>query len=196
MAANPDQEIFKALRPGLATIPGSVLLNASSPYRKAGVLWSAFTKHFGRDDARTLVWRGPTASMNASIDPAIIAEAYADDEGSARAEYGAEFRSDIAEFVSRDVVEACTEFGLHERPPSHAVQGAYTAFIDAAGGSGLDSMTLGIAHLEDSIAVLDVVMERKPPFSPDEACADFALTLKAYGISHATSDRFGGDWGR
>jgi hypothetical protein len=31
---NPDTEIFRALRPGLATIPGAMLLNASSPYRR------------------------------------------------------------------------------------------------------------------------------------------------------------------
>jgi hypothetical protein len=30
-SANPDVEIFRALRPGLATIPGAILLNASSP---------------------------------------------------------------------------------------------------------------------------------------------------------------------
>jgi hypothetical protein len=194
MAANPDQEIFKAIRPGLATIPGAILLNASSPYRRAGVLWTAFTKHFGRDDAKTLVWKGPTAAMNPSIDPAIIAEAYQDDEESAKAEYGAEFRSDVGEFVARDVVEAATEWGLHERPPSHAVAGEYAAFIDAAGGSGLDSMTMGIAHLDGDIAVLDFVVERKPPFSPDDTVADFSATLASYGISHATSDRFGGDW--
>jgi hypothetical protein len=41
-SANPDVEIFRALRPGLSTIPGAILLNASSPYRKAGVLYSTF----------------------------------------------------------------------------------------------------------------------------------------------------------
>ena len=56
--ANPDAEIFRALRPGLSSIPGAILLNASSPYRKAGVLYQTFKRQFGRDDARVLVWRG------------------------------------------------------------------------------------------------------------------------------------------
>jgi hypothetical protein len=56
----PGCEIFRALR-RLASIPGAILLNASSPYRKAGVLHSTFARHYGRDDARVLVWRGTTA---------------------------------------------------------------------------------------------------------------------------------------
>jgi hypothetical protein len=43
-AANPDVEILRALRPGLASIPGSVLLIASSPYAKRGELYNAFRK--------------------------------------------------------------------------------------------------------------------------------------------------------
>ena len=51
-SANPDVEIFRALRPGMATIPGAMLLNASSPYRKSGVLWRSFQRYYGKDVAR------------------------------------------------------------------------------------------------------------------------------------------------
>jgi hypothetical protein len=51
-SANPDSEIFRALRPGLSSIPGAMLLNASSPYRKTGVLYSTYRRHFGKDGAR------------------------------------------------------------------------------------------------------------------------------------------------
>jgi hypothetical protein len=47
-SANPDYEILDALRPGMATIPGAILLCASSPYAKAGALHDAHKKHFGR----------------------------------------------------------------------------------------------------------------------------------------------------
>ena len=76
---NPDVEILRALRPGLATIPGSMLLIASSPYSQRGELYNAFRRHFGRDDARVLVWKASTAEMNPSIDKRIIDEAYEDD---------------------------------------------------------------------------------------------------------------------
>ena len=38
-AAEPDYEILNALRPGMATIPGAMLLCASSPYARRGALW-------------------------------------------------------------------------------------------------------------------------------------------------------------
>ena len=117
-SANPDVEIFRALRPGLANIPGAMLLNASSPYRKAGVLHATFARHFGKDDARVLVWRGTTLEMNPGLDPEIVAAAYEDDPESAAAEYGAEFRGDIADFVSREVVDACTIRGRVELLPA------------------------------------------------------------------------------
>jgi len=191
--ANPDVEIFRALRPGLSSIPGAILLNASSPYRRAGLLWTTFQRHFGKDDARVLVWRGSTAEMNSQIDPAIIAEAYEDDPESAASEYGAEFRSDIADFVSRAVVEACIDPGTHERP-FIAAAGRYVAFIDAAGGSGGDSMTLAIAHHEGGMPVLDAIRERKPPFSPDDVVTEFSTLLKSYRCGAAESDKWGGDW--
>ncbi|MDF3625777.1 hypothetical protein [Brytella acorum] len=54
-SANPDEEIIKAIRPGLSTIPGSMLLLASSPYAKRGILYKTFRKYWGQDDARVLV---------------------------------------------------------------------------------------------------------------------------------------------
>ena len=142
-SANPDTEILRALRPGLASIPGSMLLIASSPYRKAGVLYNVFARHFGKDDARTLVWRATTLEMNPSLSPAVIAEAYADDPASAASEYGAAFRDDINDFVSRDVVEACVIRGRGELLPTRGI--TYHAFVDPSGGSS-DSMTLAICH--------------------------------------------------
>jgi hypothetical protein len=107
-SANPDVEILRALRPGMASIPGSMLLMASSPYAKRGELYGAYRRHFGKDDARVLVWKADTATMNPRIDPAIIAEAYDSDPEAARAEYGAEFRDDLADFVTREILDAVT----------------------------------------------------------------------------------------
>lgn len=190
-SANPDVEIFRALRPGLSQIPGALLLNASSPYRRAGVLFTTFRRHYGRDDARVLVWRGTTAEMNPAIDPAVIAEAYEDDPAAAAAEYGAEFRSDIDDFVAREVVEACTVAGRYELARVAGVR--YAAFVDPSGGSA-DSMTLAIAHAERDRRVLDAVREVRPPFSPEAVVADFAKLLKSYGLYEVTGDRFGGQW--
>ncbi len=192
-SANPDVEILAALRPGLASIPGAMLLKASSPYAKRGTLYADFRKHFGQDDARVLVWKGTTAEMNPRIDHRIIDAAYEDDPANAAAEYGAEFRSDIAAFVDREVVDACTIPGRYELP---WIDGArYFAFTDPSGGSS-DSMTLAVAHMSDSFVVLDAVREAKPPFSPESVVRDFAALLKHYGLMSVTGDRYAGEWPR
>jgi hypothetical protein len=193
-SANPDVEIFAALRPGLSTIPGAILLNASSPYRKRGVLYSAFSKHFGKNESRVLVWKASTLEMNPSLDPQIVEEAYEDDPEAAAAEYGGDFRSDISDFIPRDVIAGCTMQGCFEIAPSRGNR--YVAFIDPSGGTGADSMTLAIGHQDGDRAVLDAVREIKPPFSPEAATVDFARLLKSYGICRVTGDRYAGEWPR
>jgi hypothetical protein len=192
-SANPDVEIFTALRPGLSTIPGSILLNASSPYRKRGILYSTFAKHHGKD-SRVLVWKATTLEMNPALDPRIVQEAYDDDPENASAEYGAEFRSDLSDFIPRDVIDACTMRGAYELSPVSGRR--YVAFIDPAGGTGGDSMTLAIAHQDGERAVLSAIREVRPPFSPEQTSADFAALLKSYGISKVRGDRYAGEWPR
>lgn len=191
-SANPDEEILAALRPGLSNLGGMLLL-ASSPYSKRGALYRAFRENFGRDGARVLVWRGTSLEMNPSLDPGVVALAYEEDPASAAAEYGAEFRNDIAAFVTREVVDGCTAPGRFELPPLPGVH--YCAFVDPSGGSA-DSMTLAVSHAQDGRAVLDAVREAKPPFSPEGVVQDFAALLKSYRVSRVTGDRYAGEWPR
>ena len=58
-SANPDTEIIAAIKPAMATIPNAMLLCASSPYAKRGILWDAYRKHYGQDGS-VLVWKAPT----------------------------------------------------------------------------------------------------------------------------------------
>jgi hypothetical protein len=192
-SANPDVEIIDALRPGLSSIPGSMLLKASSPYARRGVLWADYRKHHAQDASRVLLWKGTTAEMNPAIDPDLIAAAYEDDPANAAAEYGGEFRSDIAAFVSREVVDACTVAGRFELTHSHGNQ--YFAFVDPSGGSA-DSMTLAIAHKVEDVAVLDALREVQPPFSPESTVRDFAAFMKTFNITTVIGDRYAGEWPR
>jgi hypothetical protein len=135
---------MRALRPGLATIPGAMLLIASSPYAKRGELYNAFRKHFGKDDAKVLVWKAATLAMHPTLEQRIVDEAYESDPEAARAEYGAEFRDDLADFVTREAIDAVTAWGRSELPPEPGV--VYSAFCDPSGGVR-DAMTLAVAHL-------------------------------------------------
>jgi hypothetical protein len=127
--------------------------------------------------------------------------AYERDPSSAAAEYGGEFRTDVETFISSEVVDAAVVPGRFELPPILETEGGpahhkYLAFVDPAGGSGADAMTMAIAHCEGDVGVLDLVREIKPPFSPESAVADFVAVLVRYGISEVTGDRWGGEFVR
>jgi hypothetical protein len=188
---NPDVEILRALRPGMASIPGSILMMASSPYAKKGALYNSYRRHYGRDDARVLVWKAPTEVMNPRIDPEFIAEAYEEDPEAARAEYGAEFRDDLADFITREAIDAITMWGRHELPPQPGI--TFRAFVDPSGGAS-DSMCLAIAHQDGGRGVLDALLEIRPPFDPDIAVADCSVLLKRYGITRIVGDHYAGLW--
>jgi hypothetical protein len=191
-SANPDHEIVNALRPAMATVPDALLLVAiSSPHSRRGVAWDMHRRHFGREGDDVLVWRSASRLMNPTIPESMVTAALEADPDAARAEWLAEWRSDLEAFVSREVLEACTVPGRHEIPPVSGVH--YTAFCDPSGGSS-DSMTLAIAHNERERIVLVCVRERRPPFSPDDVVQEFAAALKAYKIAVVTGDRYGGEW--
>jgi hypothetical protein len=71
----------------------------------------------------------------------------------------------------------------------------YVAFCDPSGG-GADSFTMAIAHAANDVAVLDLVIERRPPFSPEAVVAEFSSVLKSYGLSSVSGDRYAGEWPR
>jgi hypothetical protein len=192
-SANPDAEILNAIRPGMATIRGGLLLCISSPYARRGALWEVYKNHYGKDGDTVLVWQADTASMNPSVDPQIIADAYKDDEAVAAAEYGGEFRRDIETFVAREAIEAVVVPGRYELPPVTEIR--YRAFVDPSGGTA-DSMTLAVGHREDGRIVLDALRESKPPFSPEQVVREYSSLLDRYRIHAVTGDRYGGDWPR
>jgi Endoribonuclease L-PSP len=51
-SAEPDSEIINALRPGMATIPGALLLAASSPYARRGELRRQHRATLAQADAK------------------------------------------------------------------------------------------------------------------------------------------------
>ncbi len=193
-AANPDTEILAALRPAMATVENALLLALSSPHARRGELWTTYKNHFGKDGDPILVWQAATRTMNPLVPERLITEACETDEPRARAEYFAEFRRDIETFISAETLEAArgaagvTDIG---RIPGCA----YFAFVDPSGGSS-DSFTLAIGHHERGRTIVDLVREQKPPFSPETTVVGFVETLRAYGITLVSGDRYGGEFPR
>ena len=105
----------------------------------------------------------------------------------------AQFRTDVAAWISRNALMACVSTGVYERPPQAGVR--YNAFVDPSGGSS-DSFTLAIGHRLGDMTVLDCLREVRPPFSPEQVVGEFATLLKSYRINAVTGDRYGGEWPR
>ena len=194
-SVNPAGEVIAAIRPALATLPGSLLLAMSTPYAKQGVLHEVYERHWGRDGDPVLVWRQPSAAMNPTLDAGAIARAHADDPAAAQAEWDAEFRSDLESYVTPEVVAVCTVPGRVELPPMAGYN--YGAFADASGlgTPRAASMTLGVGHPDhDGRLILDLVHEVRPPASPDAVVAEFAALLARFGITEVVGDAYAGMW--
>jgi hypothetical protein len=193
--ANPAQEIFTALRPAMATLPNSMLMVATTPYSRKGIVYSTFRRHWAKDGDPILIWKAPTRAMNSTVSQAVVDEAIELDPASAASEFGAEFRTDVETYISREVVDACVVPGRFELP--RVAGAAYCAFVDPSGGSS-DAMTLAVAHFDHRTkhVILDAVRERRPPFSPEDVCLEFVALLRSYGVKRVQGDRYAGEWPR
>lgn len=206
--ANPAEEILAALRPAMATIPSALLIGLGTPYRRSGVMFEAFKRHYGKADSDVLVFNAATTTMNPTVSQAIVDRAFALDPANASAEYMAEFRSDIGSFLDADSIERSIETGRLERPPQPDLK--YVAFADPSGGAH-DAFTLAIAHRytprpprswqeeqdqkqQPPRVVLDVIRGIQPPFDPSSVVKEFAAVLRSYRCSTVVGDRYSAEW--
>jgi hypothetical protein len=118
--------------PSLATIPNAMLIGISTPYRRAGLLYQKWKDYFGQDDDDVLVVHGSSRAFNPTLPQSIIDDALKRDPAAARAEWLAEWRDDIAAFLSRELIEAAVDKGVVVRPPASAF-GMTPSSIRAAG---------------------------------------------------------------
>jgi hypothetical protein len=191
-SANADTEILNAVRPGLATTRGPLII-ASSPYARRGVLWETYKRHFGPDgDPLILVAQGASRKFNPSLPQSVVDRALERDHAAASAEYLGQFRTDIEGFVPQEVVVACIGDHLEMAP---LARNRYWAFVDPSGGSA-DSFTMAISHRDGERIVIDATREMRPPFSPEAVIDDYAILLKSYCITRVHGDRYAGEFPR
>ncbi len=189
-SVSPDTEILNAVEKGSANVPAAMHLGLSSPYARQGALYEAYERNFGKETDE-LVWQADTKSMNPTIEQKWIDKQYAKDPAAAIAEIGAQFRDDVAGFLSMEVITACIVPGRYELPPIAGE--SYFGFCDPSGSSS-DSMTLAIAHVKGGAVILDLLREVTPRFDPESVVEDFCATLKRYRCFGVTGDNYAAAW--
>jgi hypothetical protein len=190
--ANPDLEIVRALRPGRLTTKGPLVV-ISSPYRRVGVLWEAFRRYYGQEqDGRALVWQAGSLTMNPTLDREEIEEEMRLDPEATAAEYEAQFRSDLEDYLPWEVIEGSTVAGRYEVPYMDDVK-TYAAFVDMSGGRQ-DAAALAVAHLEGQQIILDLGRRWKAPHDPSIVVMEMASVLKSYHLSRVRGDKYAGSW--
>lgn len=193
-SANPDIELIRAVRPGLANLGGR-LLGLSSPHARRGHLFDMYQRYFGKDGSDVLVIKAQHSQLNPTIDPKIIERAMAEDPEAARAEWFGEFRGDVSQWLADELIDAALEGRTGGRKRSEL------AFVDVSGGRH-DASCLAIAHAEDSAAgdkapprvVLDLLEHVRAPHEPDSVIGRFCEILKGRKISKVTGDRYAAEF--
>jgi hypothetical protein len=87
-----------------------------------------------------------------------------------------------------EMLDACVESGVRERLPEKGL--TYSAYIDAASGSGTDSFAVAIAHEDTGRCIIDCVRRWTPPFNPSSVIAECSALLRKYHVYTACGDRF------
>lgn len=193
-SASPDVEVYRAVLPALITTQG-MLVGISSPYRRAGLLFTKYRDHFGKD-GEVLVVQGSSRTFNPTLSEKIIDRAKANDAEGAKAEWDAEFREDLAALLDDESIERAID---HDRPLElpRLPGRRYAAFIDSSGGRH-DHYTIAIGHREGDIKtgtfVCDVVRGTKPPLDPHIVTEEYVGLAKSYGCTRIIGDRYSGEW--
>jgi hypothetical protein len=147
--------------------------------------------------SRVLFIQADSRTLNPSLDQELIDAEYRADPAVARSEWGGEFRADIAAYLTDELIDAALPGRLRRGRRQAAV-----AFVDMSGGVS-DAAVLAVAHAEDIAepgehrppnVILDALSYRAAPHEPDAVVVEFARTLRDFGLTRVTGDRYAAQW--
>jgi hypothetical protein len=191
-SANPDTELVRAVRPGLANLHGR-LLGLSSPHSRRGHLFDMWQQHYGKASDVLVISAGHRV-LNPTIDERIVQKAMQEDPEAARAEWFGQFRGDVSQFLPDEAIDIAIAGTRRER----AEPRGFAAFVDMSGGLH-DASVLAIAHLDGapyapSTVVLDRLQVVAGRHEPQAAVEQFCGILRDFSLTKVTGDRYAGDW--
>jgi hypothetical protein len=198
-SANPDYEIYRALKPAQLQFPHRKIVGISSPWNKSGLLyrfWSAGTEGAKLPSGQAeyqgiLVLHSTTAGMaNPIVRREDLEIDFARDEANFARESLAEFQDSISGFIPTLLVERAIDFGIALRPPQAGL--TYVAAIDP--GFRRDSFAFSIVHNQEGTIFHDYSQRwlgtASKPLEPAVILEELIPILRAYGLQMLYSDQY------
>lgn len=184
-----DVEMFRVAR-GRVAMTGGKIIAISSPYAQSGLLWELHRKHFANDDSATLVWQASAPEMNPLLSADYLARMEQDDPEAYRSEVLGEFRAGVTSLLDPEMIAACVEPGVRERPPQPRATGRKRGFFDAGGGR-VDSAVAAVAEVgPNGRALLCAIRVWKAPFNPSGVIAEASAFYKSWGVHEPYGDAY------
>jgi len=186
--ANPAAEVISALRPSMATFPHAKLIQITSPYAKAGMVWDVFRK---RDEHHeVLCWLQPSWELNPIIPTEFLKAEYRRDSDHFMREYGAEFYESASNFLPPEAVDACVAKNVISNLPVHGR--FYSAALDV--GFTSDAFGFCLSHVTEQGKVVEDYIEswrgsRAKPVQFEPVLDAIAGVMRRYGCSTIGGDR-------
>ena len=201
-SANPDYEIYRAIKPAQIQFPNKLLVGISSPYNKQGLLWTNYeagTEGINLPDERkkefknVIVIHAPTAAVG---NPLVTRESLEEDRDSDPKAFEREclavFQDSLSGFLSSTQLNKAILSGVKELEYNSSF--TYVAAIDPA--FRRDAFAFTIFHLDNEGRVVQDVIRRfknnklDEQLNPDSILSELAPILKSFNIVTLYSDQY------
>ena len=191
-AANPEEEVIAALRPGMITVKNPKLVKISTPYAKQGLLWTEFQR---RAELDFPVWQLPSHEMNPKISLSDLErEQRRGEEKYHLREYLAEFVDSVSGWITPEILDPSIARGRRELPPVR--DGFYVAALDPA--SRHNDFAFAILHRSpEGMIIVDRVARwtgtKRAPLVFRTVLSEIKSVLEDYGLNSAVGDQYWSD---
>jgi hypothetical protein len=189
-------ELVRALRPALATTPGSLIAVISSVYDAGGPAYEMF-RQWGEEIPGQLIVKGTTRDFNPTISQDFIDREYQLDAVSASAEYGSQPRTDCTRLFDAVLLDSATRSSPRELPcrkmGDTGTMFQYHAGLDVSGGRG-DAAAVAVAHRDRERIVIDAVRHWPAPHDPLIVASEISKFLGTYGLTSALADNYAAEF--
>ena len=186
-AANPDEEVLAALRPGMITVRNAKLLKISTPYTKDGVLWREYQQ---RSELDFPVLHFSSEDLNPKLQSSALEKERCRGEQTFRREYMAEFTDAISGWIVPELLDQCIVRRRTELP--FTMDGVFVAVADPA--FVRDDFALAILSRRDDGRIVVHRLARwsgtkAAPLGHEDVLRQVNSILADYGINALIGDQ-------